>query len=126
MSISEKITERKLAEEKFKLVVESVPNAIVMIDQEGKIKLVNSETEKLFGFRRSELIGQSVDNLVPKRYRTDHLEHRNRFSTDPQKRQMGVGRDLFAVRKDGSEFPAEIGLNPIRTKDGLIILCSIA
>jgi len=90
LSISEKITERKLAEEKFKLVVESVPNAIVMIDQEGKIKLVNSETEKLFGFRRSELIGQSVDNLVPKRYRTDHLEHRNRFSTDPQKRLVEI------------------------------------
>ncbi|MDA2920799.1 PAS domain S-box protein, partial [Desulfobacterota bacterium AH_259_B03_O07] len=119
------ITKRKLAEERFQLVVEASPNAIVMVDQEGKIKLVNTQTEKLFGYSRGELIGQSVEILVPRRFRDRHFEYRKSFFTNPEARPMGRGRDLFAVRKDGSECPVEIGLSPIKLSEGLMVLSSM-
>jgi protein-histidine pros-kinase len=121
----EDITERKKAEERFRLAVESAPNAIVMVDQRGKIVFVNSQTEKLFGYDRGELIGQSVEILVPERFRSKHSEYRGGFNANPQARPMGAGRDLFAQRKDGSEFPVEIGLNPIRTEEGVLVLSAI-
>jgi PAS domain S-box-containing protein len=119
------ITERKRAEERFRLVVESAPNSIVMVDATGRIVLVNSQTEKLFGYRREDLIGCSVDTLVPERYRAQHPNHRSIFMGHPAARPMGAGRDLFGLRKDGSEFPVEIGLNPIETEQGLVVLASI-
>jgi PAS domain S-box-containing protein len=119
------ITERKKAEQRFRLVVESAPNAIVLINQEGNISLVNSATEKLFGYDRTELVGKEVEALIPFRYRNNHPNYRTSFFTKPLSRPMGVGRDLFALRKDGSEFPVEIGLNPIESPEGNLVLASI-
>jgi PAS domain S-box-containing protein len=119
------ITERKKAEERFRLVVESAPNAMVLIREDGRIALVNSQTEKLFGYERSELVGQEVELLLPLRYRSNHPKFRIDFFQRPKTRPMGVGRDLFARRKDGTEFPVEIGLNPLETPDGNMVLASI-
>src|SRR6201993_1668809 len=121
----EDITERKGAEERFRLAVESAPNAMVMVNQKGKIILVNSQIERLFGYTREELMGQSIEILVPERFRNKHSDYRRGFYADPQTRSMGAGRDLFALRKDGSEFPVEIGLNPIETEEGIIVLSAI-
>ncbi len=112
-------------EERFRLVVESVPNSIVIVDGDGRILLVNAQTERLFGYRRDELIGRSVETLMPERYRGAHLGHRALFMGHPSARPMGAGRDLFGLRKDGSEFPVEIGLNPIETGQGSMVFASI-
>jgi PAS domain S-box-containing protein len=122
---SEVITDRKLADERFHLAVESAPNAMVMVNQEGKIVLVNSETEKLFGYPRDELIGQTVEMLVPEPFRQSHPMFRHGFYAEPRARPMGAGRDLFGLRKDGSQFPVEIGLNPIKTEEGVWVLSAI-
>ena len=120
--IGREVTEQKLAEEKFRLAVEASPGGMVMIDAAGSIVLVNAETERMFGYARAELIGQSVDILVPAGFRHHHAEHRSGFAAAPEARRMGLGRDLHGLRKDGSEFPVEIGLNPIRTRRGLFVL----
>jgi diguanylate cyclase (GGDEF)-like protein/PAS domain S-box-containing protein len=86
---------------------------------------VNSQAVKIFGYNREELIGQSVEILIPERFRGGHPGHRMEFSSSPQARPMGAGRDLYAVRKDGSEFPVEIGLNPIETDDDLLVMSAI-
>lgn len=119
------ITQRKQAEEKFRLVVEASPNGIILIDERGRILLVNAQTEKLFGYARQELIGRLVDDLVPTRFRNAHPSHRRGFMMAPEARAMGAGRELFALRKDGSEFPIEIGLNPIQTPDGIVVLAAV-
>lgn len=120
--IGRDMTDRRLAEEKFKLAVEASPSGMVMIDGSGAIVLVNAETERLFGYSRSELIGQSIDALVPSKLSAQHMQHRKSFLKNPATRRMGAGRDLYARRKDGSEFPVEIGLNPIETEQGPLIL----
>ena len=117
--------DRKRAEERFRLAVEASPNAIVMVDARGKMLLVNALTENLFGYSREELIGQTVEILVPERFRAGHPAHRAAFFGAPQARTIGVGRDLFARRKDGSEFLVEIGLNPIQTAEGILVLTAI-
>src|SRR5205814_1524920 len=83
------------------------------------------ETEKLFGYQRSELLGQAVEMLVPERFRARHPQLRDVFFANPQARRMGAGRELFGLRKDGSEFPVEIGLNPVETSEGLFVLSAI-
>src|SRR5207302_10553744 len=108
LSVIVDITERKRAEEMFRLVVEAAPNAMVVADNEGKIVLVNHQTEKLFGYRREELIGREVDILVPLKYRGRHPANRMEFMSEPRARAMGAGRDLCGLRKDGSEFPVEL------------------
>jgi PAS domain S-box-containing protein len=118
-------SERKLAEEKFRLAVEACPNGMVMVDSGGLIVLANAETERLFGYSRQELIGQSVDVLVPFRARQGHPQFRSHFSAHPRTRRMGEGRDLSGLRKDGTEFPVEVGLNPIETSEGLMVLSVI-
>ena len=125
LSVIIDITERKLAEEKFRLAVEACPSGIVMADAEGRIVLINAETERLFGYDRQELIGQPVDVLVPPRFQEAHPGLRAGFVAHPGARTMGAGRDLYGLRKDGSEFPVEVGLNPIRTPEGLMILSVI-
>ncbi len=119
------ITERKKAEERFRLVVESAPNAMILVNREGKISLVNDQTEKLFGYNREDLIGQKLEILLPNRFRNEHPDHRARFFSEPSVRSMGAGRDLFALRKDGTEIQVEIGLNPIETDEGPMVLASI-
>jgi PAS domain S-box-containing protein len=119
------ITSEKRAEERLRQVIESAPGAMVMVNAVGEIVLVNSQTEKVFGYSREELIGQSIELLVPERLRAHHSEYRHDFLRQPQARPMGEGRDLFARRRDGSEFPVEIGLNPIETEEGTMVLSTI-
>src|SRR5437667_4427775 len=119
------ITERKQAEEKFRLAVEASPSGIVLVDREGRIVLVNSHVEKLFGYRRHELVGKLVDILVPERFVSQHPKHRGEFLAAPTARAMGAGRELFGRRKDGTEFPIEIGLNPIETPEGMLVLAAV-
>lgn len=119
------ITERKRAEERIRLVVEAAPNAMIMVDRSGKINLANAQAVTLFGYQREELMGKSVEELLPDRYRSQHLAYRTGFFINPQARAMGAGRDLFGLRKDGREIPIEIGLNPIKTEEGAFVLASI-
>lgn len=125
LAIVRNVTERKRAEERFRRVVEGAPCAMVMVDTGGQIVLVNRETERLFGYAREELVGQSVERLVPERYRDPHPGHRAGFFGDPQIRPMGAGRDLYGLRKDGVEVPVEIGLNSLETSEGVFVLASI-
>ena len=113
------------SEQRFRLVVEAAPNSMVMIDWAGKIVMVNSQAERVFGYSRAELLGQPVEILVPERFRSRHPELRKTFLADPQPRLMGAGRDLHGLKKDGSEFPVEIGLNPIETDEGTMVLSAI-
>ena len=119
------IADRKKQEERFRRVVESAPNAMVMVNGDGLIEMVNIQTERVFGYTREEMLGQSIEMLLPERLRVQHPHLRQAFFTAPQSRPMGVGRDLFARRKDGSEFPVEIGLNPIETDEGPMVLSAI-
>lgn len=119
------ITERKKAEERFRLVVESAPNAMLLVNEDGNIALINRQTELLFGYTRNELVGQKLEILIPDRFTPNHTSHRNHFFGSAKTRSMGVGRDLFARRKDGSEVQVEIGLNPIEADEGLLVLASI-
>ena len=124
-AIVRNLTERKRAEEQFRLVVEASPNGMLMVDEDGAILLVNQQIEQLFGYERAELIGQPVEMLVPQRMRSHHAGDRAKFFAHSESRAMGKGRDLYGVKKDGQEFPLEIGLNPIRTPDGLRVLASV-
>ena len=119
------VTETRQREDRLRLAVERSPSAIVMVDPGGGILLVNTETERLFGYSRSELLGKSVDMLVPQRFRAQHSGHRAAFMARPEARAMGAGRELYGLRKDGSEFPVEIGLNPILTESGTLVLSAI-
>ena len=125
LSVIIDITERKRAEERFRLAVEAAPNAMIMTDGSGRIVLASSQAETLFGYSRAELAGMSVERLVPERLRSQHPAWRAHFFADPQTRAMGGGRDLFALRKDGSEIPVEIGLNPLHTPDGTFVLAAV-
>jgi two-component system CheB/CheR fusion protein len=113
------------SEERFRVAVEAAPNAMVMVDRAGKIVLVNARTETLFGYSREELLDRPVEMLLPDSFRGDHRRLREGFEQHPEARPMGLGRDLRARRKDGSEFPVEIGLNPVKTKEGTRVLSSI-
>ncbi len=119
------ITARKRAEDRFRVAVESSPNGMVMIDRAGRIVLVNKEIENLFGYPRDELMGRPIEMLVPMEMRTAHPDLRTNFFGHPHSRAMGTGRDLFGRRKNGTEVPVEIGLNPIETDEGLFVLASV-
>jgi PAS domain S-box-containing protein len=119
------ITEQRFAERKFQLAVEACPSGILMIDAAGAIAMVNAELERQFGYDRSELIGNGVDVLLPLRLRKAHAKLREQFRGKPSARAMSAGRDLFGRRKDGSEFPVEIGLNPITALDGAMVLATV-
>jgi PAS domain S-box-containing protein len=119
------ISARRRAEQRFHAAVESAPSGMLMVDATGRIVLVNREIERLFGWSRAELDGQPVEMLVPERFRAQHPQHRAGFFLEPRARPMGAGRELFGLRKDGSEIPIEIGLNPIVTEDGTYVLSSV-
>jgi len=119
------ITERKQAEEKFRTVLDAAPNAMIMVDSAGAITFANAPAATVFGYSLSELIGRGVETLIPERFRDRHAGYRKGFVSQPSSRAMGVGRDLFGRRKDGSEFPVEVGLSPIHTTEGLFILASV-
>jgi PAS domain S-box-containing protein len=126
IGISRDISERKRAEERFRLVVDSAPSGMLMSDREGRIILVNAQTEKMFGYDRGELLGQLVEVLVPDRFRDGHPGNRAGFFADPTTRAMVAGRELYGQRRDGSEFPVEMGLTPIEMAEGLFVLSAIA
>ena len=112
-------------ERRLRLIIEATPNAMLMVDGEGCIVLVNSETEKLFGYRRDELYAMRVDQLIPERFRVHHRDYRQAFFEHPDARAMGAGRHLFGLRSDGTEVPIEIGLNPLETDEGTFVLAAI-
>ena len=119
------ITERGRADAKFRLAIEAAPNAMLIVDRKGTISLVNAQAESLFGYSREELVGQPVELLVPQRFREQHPAHRIGFVAAPQKRWIGAGRDLYGLRKDGSEVPIEIGLTPLEIEGETLVLSSI-
>jgi eukaryotic-like serine/threonine-protein kinase len=119
------ITERKHLEQRLAAIVESSPMAMVMTDRAGRIVQLNREAEKLFGFQREELAGQMVEMLIPERFRQGHLAHRERFLMNPSMRP-GSGRELWGLRKDGTEFPIELGLSPLETEEGIFVVSVIA
>ncbi len=119
------VSEDKAKEEQFRLVVESAPCGMLMANSEGRITLVNAQIEALFRYERSELIGCPIEKLIPTRFRRAHPEMRKTYGHSPSVRSMGGGRDLFGLRKDSTEFPVEIGLNPIRTEDDAFVLATV-
>src|SRR5437868_160659 len=119
------ITERKRAQEKFRIVLDAAPNAMIMVDSAGVISFANAPAATVFGYSHSELIGCNIETLIPERFRDRHPYYRNGFHSEPSSRAMGAGRDLFGRRKDGSEFPVEVGLNPIHTSQGFFVLASV-
>ncbi|MGA3009032.1 MAG: PAS domain S-box protein [Terracidiphilus sp.] len=123
--VTRDMTERKRAEEQFRGLLESAPDPIVIVNQQGQIVLINAQTERLFGYQREELVGQIVEILVPDRFQTKHLVHRDGFVRNPQARAMGEGLELFGRRKDGTEFPVEISLSTFESDQGQLYSSSI-
>jgi PAS domain S-box-containing protein len=118
-------TANKRANERFRLAVESAPNAMVLTDERGRILLINAEAERLFGYTRDELVGRTIEVLLPHQVRGAHREHRAGFMGMPHKRAMGAGRDLWALSKNGDQIPVEVGLNPIQGESERTVLASI-
>jgi two-component system cell cycle sensor histidine kinase/response regulator CckA len=119
------ITDRKRIEDRFRALLDSAPDAMVIAGGDGRIVLVNSQTEKLFGYKREELLGQTVEVLVPERFWRKHRSHRDNYKVNPQARSMGEGRELYGLKKDGTEFPVEISLSPQHTAEGTLVSATI-
>lgn len=119
------VTDRKRAETRFRQLLEFAPDAVIGIDKSGLIVLANAQVEKLFGYARSDVLGQTLEMLVPERFRSGHIGQRSKYFNDPRARAMGAGLELYGLRADGSEFPAEISLSSIQTEEGVIATAAI-
>lgn len=117
--------QRNATERRFRLAVEAAPNGMVMVDERGVIQMVNGEMEKIFGYSREEMLGQPIEMLLPQRYCGQHRQERAEFAQTPEIRAMGHGREVFAHRRGGSEVPVEVGLNPIETPEGTLVLAAV-
>ena len=117
--------ELQKSEQKFRHLLEAAPDAMIIVDEAGKIVLVNAQVEKVFEYRREELLGQPIEFLIPERFRGPHVGHRTKYSEKPSTRPLGMGLNLYGLRKNGTEFPIEISLSPLETESGTLISSSI-
>ncbi len=125
MSAIRDIGDRKKAEQKFRGLLESAPDPMVIVNARGEIVLVNTQTEQLFGYQRQELLGKPIEILIPARFAAGHPAARSSFFAKAQPRAMGAGSELYAMRRDGSEFPVEISLSPLKTEDEMLVSSAI-
>lgn len=125
VGISHDVTERKRAEERFRSLLEAAPDAMVIVNNQGHIVLINEQTQRLFGYSAAELLGQSVEILIPERFHRSHIGNRSGFLANPPTRGMGVGLELYGARKDGTEFPVEVSLSPLETEEGVLVSSAI-
>src|SRR5258708_6281127 len=123
--IQKEIRKRARVEEQFRSLLEFAPDCMVIVNQKGQIGLVNSQTEKVFGYSRRELLQQNVEILIPQRFHPQHPGHRTQFFTDPKVRPIGAGLALSALPKDGTAFPLPISLAPLQTAEGRLVSCAI-
>ena len=124
-ALQAEISERTWAQEQFRVAVESAPNGMLIVDQDGNVTLVNAHIEQLFGYNRDELMGRPVEILLPERFRSEHPGQQESLFMSSNERWIGRGRELYGLRKDGAEFPLEIGLNPIHTPKGRGVLVAV-
>jgi PAS domain S-box-containing protein len=124
-NLVEDIALRKHLDERFRSLLELAPYATLIVNEQGRIVLVNWQVEQLFGYGRGEIVGQPIEILVPERFRGQHLQHRAKYMANPGVRPMQSRLDLYAVRQDGREFPAEVGLTPLVGEEGVLILATI-
>lgn len=124
--LHEELSRRQLVEKTFRALIEYAPDATIIANAEGTITLLNARAEQMFGYAREELVGRPIETLTPERFRGRHVSHRAGYLHDPKARPMGIGLEVLGRRKDGSEFPVEISLNPVQTHEGLRIATTIA
>jgi protein-histidine pros-kinase len=132
IAIAHDITERQRGEEalraseaRFRGILEAAPDASLLVNSEGRVVMANAQAERMFGYPRDVLVGMGVEQLMPERFREVHVAHRGRYYAHPHARPMGVGMDLYGLRRDGNEFPVEISLSPLETPEGMVIIASL-